>query len=867
MLAAFGRKHRTKPENKPHYLITQMPLAQPEISNTCSDDQMAGEIEQHKLVLRSSLLNGFSSEKMKRRSCSASPQPNLNGRRAPGASVTFQSTLPTEVWLASPSPSPPLSDRKKQSPNSRMAYSVSDDWVVRETCSVKDTKQTRARGKKITRRSTKIDFKSWLSDMELDDSSDETNPSGVSQHSLSSCSSSDESLPDLGRRIERQTSSSNTTVTTDSSSSLDLQLVSKGNETQSGVCTKSRAYSNSQKGLRVRKCNTEKKRRATLPTTQSINRSSSSSSTSGDDELSALGWDEKAIAALASRGKNRKQCKLRLPDTVSDITVKTESKPAPCPNHAKDVVAERVVSSLQMGKQTRFNNKSQPSPEHALSHPHSCVLARRTNRSGRELVDYTGLSRRQLRTYQNNIANTGLTQGLHTELLAVITTNYKPTPQWEQEYKVLIVREGEYVCVLSQPMPSRRTVGPANCKQLHDVHNKHKKNDMMFKQSTNETNTWLYVRRWCVDHLVATGPPGFVPHHYCRLLTSSEILALWQRSQSVRASRCQNLVPTTITSASCQVHSAVIPCAKLSKVPNDVALKVKHMDLREVPFTQKSLPKPFCDSNSSNPSLHPLVHSGTTLYELQPMHLGLSITDHSTLPPPPPGFGSGGSFGSEIEDRDSGRGPSSGSEWGSGRGGSSTVTLDRSTMDKTFNDIGLERKLLQADDRLRNTKSAEESQLRWYANDGSLFSSERSSNRVDESCSRDSALQSPSTTLNDLTLQVQTKAGEYQAHSEHGSTTVILTTRTGCTPVLEMRPGTTPILYARSFGNPATTSNGKESLANSTTTCTTMIDSKVSNESQIRHQDQVSTADPGQWEPYKTVIHVNENTLEKFTLV
>ncbi|KAF7259754.1 hypothetical protein EG68_03016 [Paragonimus skrjabini miyazakii] len=868
MLAAFGRKQRTKPGNKPHYLTTQMPLVQPEISNICSDDQIAGEIEQHKLVLRSSLLNGFSSDKTKRRSCSASPQPNLNGRRVPGASVTFQSTLPTEVWLASPSPSPPLSDHKKHSPNSRMAYSVSDDWVVRETCSLKDTKQTRTRGKKIARRSTKIDFKSWLSDMELDDSSDETNPSGVSQHSLSSCSSTDESLPGLSRRTERQISSSNTTVTTDSSSSLDLQLVRKGNETQSGVCTKSRAYSNSQKGQRVRKCNSEKKRRATLPTTQSKDRSSSSSSTSSDDELSALGWDEKAIAALANRGKNRKQCMLRLPDTLPDMAVKTESKSAPCPNHTKDVIAERVVSSLQMVQRSPFNNKNQPSPERALSHPHSCVLARRTNRSGRELVDYTGLSRRQLRTYQNNIVDIRLTQGLHTELLAVITTNYKPTPQWEQEYQVLIVREGEYVCVLSQPMPSRRTVGPANCKQLHDVHNKHTKSDIMPKQNTNETNTWLYVRRWCVDHLVATGPPGFVPHHYCRLLTSTEILALWQRSQSVRASRCQNLIPTTITSASCQVHSAVVPCPKLSKVPNDVALKVKHMDIREVSFAQKGLPKPFCDSNSPTPSLHPLVHSGTTLYEFQPMHLGLPITDHSTLPPPPPGFGSGGSFGSEIEDRDSGRGPSSGSEWGSGRGGSSTVTLDRSTMDKTFSDIGLERKLAQTDDRLRNTKSAEESQLRWYANDGSLFSSELSSNRVDELCSRDSALQSPSTTLNDLTRQVQTKAGEYQTHSEHGSTTVTLTTRTGCTPVLEMRPGATPILYARSFGNSVATTNGNESLVTSTTTtCTTVIDSKVNHESQIRHQDQVPTADPGQWEPYKTVIHVNENTLEKFTLV
>ncbi|KAA3680136.1 uncharacterized protein DEA37_0015160 [Paragonimus westermani] len=831
---------------------------------------MAGESEQHKRVLRSSLLNGFSSDKTKRRSCSASPQPNLNGRRVPGASVTFQSTLPTEVWLASPSPSPPLPDHKKQSPNSRMACSISDDWVVRETCSVEDTKQTRTKIKKVIRRSTKTDFKSWLSDMELDDTSDETNPSGVSQHSLSSCSSTDESLPGLGRRIKRQTSSSNTTVTTDSSSSLDLQLVRKGNETQSGVCTKSRAYSNGQKSLRVRKCNSEKKRRATLPITQSINRSSSSSSssTSSDDELSALGWDEKTIAALTSRGKNRKHCKLRLSDTLADMVVKTESKSTPCPNHTKDVVAERVVNSLQLVQQTSFDNKNQPSPEPALSHPHSCVLARRTNRSGGELVDYTGPLRRQPRTYQNNIVDTGFAQGLHTDLLAVITTNYKPTPQWEQEYKVLIVREGEYVCVLSQPMPSRRNVGPANCKQPHNVHNKHTKNDIVAKQSTNETNTWLYVRRWCVDHLVATGPPGFVPHHYCRLLTSTEIVALWQRSQSVRASRCHNLIPTTMTSHNCQVHSPVVPCSKRSKVPDDVALKVKHMDIREVSFTQKSLNKLFCDSNSPTPSLHPLVHSGTTLYEFQPMHLGLSITDHSTLPPPPPGFGSGGSFGSEIEDRDSGRGPSSGSEWGSGRGGSSTVTLDRSTIDKTFSDIGLQRKLAQTDERLRNTKSAEESQLRWYANEGSLFSSELSSARVDELCSRDSALQSPSTTLNDPTRQVQAKAGEYQTHSEHDSTTITLTTRTGCTPVLEMRPGATPILYARSFENSTTTTNGNESLVTSTTTtCTTIIDSKVDHESRIRHQDQVSNTDPGQWEPYKTVIHVNENTLEKFTLV
>ncbi|CAH8443313.1 unnamed protein product [Schistosoma mattheei] len=241
---------------------------------------------------------------------------------------------------------------------------------------------------------------------------------------------------------------------------------------------------------------------------------------------------------------------------------------------------------------------------------------------------------------------------------------------------------------------------------------------------------------------------------------------------------------------------------------------------------------------------------------------------------PTPGFGSGGSIGSETEDKDSGRGPSSGSEWGSGRGGSSNITLDRSIVEHTSSEVGLDYQGSQSNRRSRNVKSAEESQLGWYAPTG-LEWSDRNFHPGEESLSRDSAFQSPNTDnlapslhVTEVSQSAANKSSSMQ--KAYPPSAITLTTITGNTPVLEMRHNGTPTLCARGLPSASTT----DSLATSTTTCTTVVDIR---EGQDEHTNnpragpstkyRVPTPDPSCWEPYKTVIHVNETSLEKFTLV
>ncbi|TPP39752.1 hypothetical protein FGIG_00289 [Fasciola gigantica] len=812
-------------------------------------------------------------KKSKIRANSASPHPVYSTRRTPGTSVTFESTLPTQVWQASPSPSPPLPlDSNTRRMNQRMVSSLSDNWVEKPESSTTPSRDHRLRG-----RSNSNSFHSWIADMDAEDSSDETNHSGQSNALLSSCSSSDESLTGTDRPGECKTSSSTTTVTTDSTSSLDLRMVSNsdGNLVQSLASAMTRRHSAGQQnqyrkkdrsGQSARKCMSEKKRRNL--TAHVI----SSSSSSSDDDLEALGWDERTISAITNRNKTRQIAVLRQSTTTQNLSTKFHRQPKEHPTI--DILTRKVASSCS-GQNTNVCIPLQPlTPIQmdyrtayvgtAVNHPQSCVLSRRAHKMvGGQQTEYLIQSTQNQATGMENHSMHTLhaAAGHGSDLLAVITADYKPLLKWEEQYQVIPVRKGDYVCVLSRPMKSRTWIGVSSSKRTGRV--------CVNEKTADDANTWLYVRRWCVDHLVATGPPGFVPRNHCRLLSSSELIRLWHHNQVMRTNRMHTGAPSSSSTDANPNMKTALSCTR------PPAEHDSFHDSCMRTYNSVDTPSPSTNSSVSIENKFSYVAQRSDFQRCQFAYPTRSpCLNYPQIPPPPPGFGSGGSLGSETEDRDSGRGPSSGSEWGSGQGGSSSVTLDQSTVEKTASDTGIERRTLSNMERTRNAKSAEESQLGWYAADGSVWSSEPgSSHRDDGIYSHDSALQSPNDNsdltpqlLNRNTTNSVTEANEQQTSTQMiHSSPLTLTTRSSCTPVLEMRPAGTPTLYTP--GMPVNILLGTDSLATSTT-CATVIETRLGSEPEGLATEQLTdTADPTYWEPYQTVIHVNENSLEKFTLV
>ncbi|THD20933.1 hypothetical protein D915_008078 [Fasciola hepatica] len=866
MLSMFSRKPKAKSRRNTTYVdgaeITteNAELQQPNSSHLSQN-------EKHCKSTSGQLI------KSKIRANSASPHPVYSTRRTPGTSVTFESTLPTQVWQASPSPSPPLPlDSNTRRMNQRMVSSLSDNWVEKPESSTTPGRDHRLRG-----RSNSNSFHSWIADMDAEDSSDETNHSGQSNASLS-CSSSDESLTGTDRPGECKTSSSTTTVTTDSTSSLDLRMVSNsdGNLVQSLASAITRRHSAGQQNQyrkkdrssqSARKCMSEKKRRNL--TAHVI----SSSSSSSDEDLEALGWDERTISAITSRNKTRQIAVLRQSTTTQNLSTKFQRQPK---EHPTIDISTRKVASSCSSQNTNVCIPLQPlTPIQmdygtayvgtAVNHPQSCVLSRRAHKMvGGQQTEYLIQSTQNQATGMENHSMHTLhaVAGHGSDLLAVITADYKPLLKWEEQYQVIPVRKGDYVCVLSRPMKSRTCVGVSSSKRTGRV--------CVNEKTTDDANTWLYVRRWCVDHLVATGPPGFVPRNHCRLLSSSELIRLWHHNQVMRTNRMHTSVPSSSsTDANPNMKSALSCTRPLAEHDSFHGSCMRT-------YNSVDTPSPSTNSSVSIENKFSYVAQRSDFQRCQFAYPTRSpCLNYPQIPPPPPGFGSGGSLGSETEDRDSGRGPSSGSEWGSGQGGSSSVTLDQSTVEKTASDTGIERRTLSNMERTRNVKSAEESQLGWYAADGSVWSSEPgSSHRDDGIYSHDSALQSPNDNsdltpqlLNRNTTNSVTEANEQQTSTQMiHSSPLTLTTRSSCTPVLEMRPAGTPTLYAP--GMPVNILLGTDSLATSTTTCATVIETRLGSQPEGLATEQLTdTPDPTYWEPYQTVIHVNENSLEKFTLV
>lgn len=848
MRSVFAKKSKTKlnPKTKLEPTIENELMLKSEEKHF-TDEQ--NDNLQNKYTLRSKIIKHNSLDKRKSgASFKSSSSSDVYIRRGLGVSVTFESTLPTQIWQASPSPSPPLSEQIKNDENNQ--------GIKNSTSSSSNSQSCESSNERI-----RMNYKSRHGSLnnihECDDSSDETNPSRLSYPSLSSCTSSDETTTSQERLSHRLSSS-----TSDSSSSLDLRILpNNGTHSTQKINEKHHKGKKDRESERYsnRKVVNEKRR-------QYKSQGLSSSSTSSEEEdLEAYGWDEKTISALTSRNKTSMTCHTSASKGKSEKCPKNVNESLTSPKRASSYQKydlrwkpDMGLAKLKLSSPVRICNQFHV--DSPIIFPQTCIVSRRLNSAIQSNCPNTTSFTLHPFTLPTNsfVQNSSLT---NSELLAVVNIDFRPSAEWKERYKLLGVRQGEYVCVLNQSLSSP-TIANSVDGRMRSTHAQQK---VMFPLTEN--NFWLYVRRWCVDHLVATGTPGYIPRQTCRVLSNCEITSLRCASQKAKSSwdgSSNNFIPSNDS----QTNN--------TPVQKHVVMQTNDEFRQTKPASNKELTNRSPHSNSTC-SNQVTVMFTTHLDKRNPMYSLQNFTPDTSqnfLPPPPPGFGSGGSIGSETEDKDSGRGPSSGSEWGSGRGGSSNITLDRSIVEHTSSEVGLDYQGSQSNRRSRNVKSAEESQLGWYAPTG-LEWSDRNFHPGEESLSRDSAFQSPNTDnlapslhITEVSQSAANKSSSMQ--KAYSPSAITLTTITGNTPVLEMRHNGTPTLCARGLPSASTT----DSLATSTTTCTTVVDIR---EGQDEHTNnpragpstkyRVPTPDPSCWEPYKTVIHVNETSLEKFTLV
>lgn len=823
MRSMFSRKPKTR--QRPNIDIAS-PTPNRVSNNAGSDGQLQTEFNQLPYEYCSPLKNTNRNAPegiYTPRASSSSPQPDSSTRRGNGVSVTFQSTLPTQIWQASPNPSPPPCASRHPSGINRMISSVSNESVSRER---KPLLHTSSDDRLLSRRSrypADSSFDRWTTNLDMDDSdSDETNHSQLSHQSISSSgSSSDESLICQGQS-NRLANDNTTNGTTDSSSSsLDMHIVVQGDCEPKG---KHNCARNQVKRKRKEKEGKDTNHRKVNRSAHRLRSSSSSSSSSIDDDLEALGWDEKSIAAITNRNKHRHMLTSPVPNTL----VNNSKRKQQLTKLRQRVAKEEMTKSAD----TCPLNLTQPS-----NFPQSCIMNRRMGNGSQQNTDRCLSPKYPTHVTNNNFEVAPYcTPKQNCDLLAIIVNDYIPTKEWENLYRVLSVGKGEYVCVLSRPLPSRTMYSEDNSSERKTTH--------ICSNANTEESTWLYVRRWCIDHLVATGNPGFVPRFHCRLLSSSEIIKLWNRKPYRRMEECNHFGRMH----QCTTDNAhILPQVTGQQLHLPLPINTPAVNYHSPSINSARMPFDPCNNYSRYDALHyPCLQQ---------------------MPPPPPGFGSGGSLVSEVEDRDSGKGPSSGSEWGSGRCGSSNVGLDSSLIEKPCSVTGAERRIPQQSQRCRNVKSAEESQLGWSPSDLPLWTDGNEMVHDEGVYVHDSSLQSPieKTLSNDCSLEYSARKSRQPSVSIQSPIT--MTTRSSYKPMLEMRSSGTLVFQARNYSE--TASEEVDNLATSTSSCVTISEPGENYEKGNREENSTMKDDREQalWEPYKTVVHVNENTLEKFTLV
>ncbi|VDN99655.1 unnamed protein product [Rodentolepis nana] len=392
---------------------------------------------------------------------------------------------------------------------------------------------------------------------------------------------------------------------------------------------------------------------------------------------------------------------------------------------------------------------------------------------------------------------------LHTTAKAV--EDYFPTMEWIEKYKVISVRRGDLLRIIPYP----GTCG----------------------DKSSSSTSWYLAQKWCTDHGSGTGPIGFVPKTVCSFICLdsapriSHISPRHNRSQeyAMKMSDAGIFMPSA--------PSDIIP----ANVTGQITVAPTICDTASEPTPSRGL----------YPSPQLSLHTPSTT---------ATKTSFTSIPAV-----------YEIEDRDSGRGPSSGSEWSSGKGGSLSGATDINLDEKEQHHSASQQP---------SASSHISSSFKWFPNEmgfhrrssldqqsGSTFTCPLPPPPMallSHVCADPMMNKKPASTLNAMSVSDTEAVGPM------------------CSPT-----GAKNRLYVRST-KPIAVESGIDMDNRIKKSEDSSDDPPISDTHPHGHEDEEggtsgspqsavvvvpSNSDPAHWEPYKTMIQVGQNKLEKFTLV
>lgn len=218
-------------------------------------------------------------------------------------------------------------------------------------------------------------------------------------------------------------------------------------------------------------------------------------------------------------------------------------------------------------------------------------------------------------------------ENVFTQSLSLAIEDFFPTPEWIEKYKVIVVNRGDYLRIIPYPGTNPETSSP--------------------------TSGWHLAQKWCTDHKTGTGPIGFVPRIVCKPFGEPEKRNMKKPHFSPRRVQTAFTTPKTVDCSHFMTTSHEL------RAESGTVVSIASGDVCSEPMHERLFPR-FLGSPEQIPSSTTSPRSGP---EVAPLKTS---------------FGSGASIAAvyEIEDRDSGRGPSSGSEWSSGKAGSLSGATD-----------------------------------------------------------------------------------------------------------------------------------------------------------------------------------------------
>ncbi|VDM31003.1 unnamed protein product [Hydatigera taeniaeformis] len=401
----------------------------------------------------------------------------------------------------------------------------------------------------------------------------------------------------------------------------------------------------------------------------------------------------------------------------------------------------------------------------------------------------------------------------YVQTIARAVEDFFPTLEWIEKYKVISVHRGDLLRIIPYPGTN--------------------------PDQTSPTTGWFLAQKWCADHGSGTSPIGFVPRIVCSFVCPDNTPRLSHISP--RHARSQDysmkLAETAVFMAASPDVSQTASGSQMIANPSICDAFLEPIPTRSVyPSPQLSLHNPCTSAVKTSFTSIPAVY--------------------------------------EIEDRDSGRGPSSGSEWSSGKGGSLSGATDINVDDK---DQPQPQTQPQSQHQQPVTTRSSSS-LKWSPN-GSY---QRRSSFDQQSGSNFSCPLPPPPMA--LLSHVCTEAVGEKKHltTPATSATAFSVSDTEAGGSICSSSGTRTRLYVRgSKPLPSKTTEGDLGMENeakwrdeksgSSLTPEEAADEEEEGDTSGSPQSTVvvvsSNSDPAHWEPYKTMIQVGQNKLEKFTLV